>query len=348
MAYTKCAERSGKEEFMSKVSVIMPAYNAEKYIGEAIESILTQTYRDFELIIVNDGSIDRTEKIILSYSDSRIVYLKNETNIKISDTLNRGINIAQGEYIARMDSDDIALPERFERQVAYMDQNPKCVVCGTAAILFGEGMQEKTVVPTDDPGYVKGQMVFQCPVIHPSVMIRKSTLQQNQIHYNSEYNGTEDFELWWRLARYGEVISLREKLIRYRMHPNQITRGKDYNKFPVHQKFLIKRMHDMGITLSGKEMLVFQRYCDGETSSMEQKDVVVFLRILKKIKDGFPTVFPNEKKSCKAVLNDAAITCLLDCKNISKRHAKREYGKYLATNITVQGLKQYIIMLMSN
>lgn len=333
---------------MPKVSVIMPAYNAEKYIGEAIESILAQTCRDFELIIVNDGSTDRTEEIILSYCDPRIVYLKNETNFKISDTLNRGIDIAQGEYIARMDSDDIALPERFERQVAYMDQNPKCVVCGTAAILFGEGMEEQTVVPSNDPRYVKGQMIFHCPIIHPSVIIRKSTLQQNQIHYNSEYNGTEDFELWWRLARYGEVTSLREKLIRYRIHPNQITRGKDYNKFSVHQKFLIKRMRDMGITLSDKEMLVFQSYCDGETFNMEQKDVEVFLRILEKIKDGFSAVFPNEKKSCKAVLNDAAITCLSGCKNISKRQAKRGYGKYLTTNITVQGLKQYIMMLMSN
>lgn len=333
---------------MPKVSVIMPAYNAEKYIGEAIESILAQTYRDFELIIVNDGSTDRTEEIILNYSDSRIVYLKNETNLKISDTLNRGIDIAQGEYIARMDSDDISLPERFERQVAYMDQNPKCVVCGTAAILFGEGMEEQMAVPSDDPRYVKGQMIFHCPIIHPSVFIRKSTLQQNQIHYDNEFNGSEDFELWWRLARYGEVTSLREKLIRYRIHPNQITRVKDYKKNYVHQKFLINRMRDMGITLSDKETLVFQSYCDGETSSMEHKDVVVFLCILKKIKDGFFCVFPNEKKGCKAVLNDAAITSLSGCKNISKRQAIGEYGKYLTTNITVQGLKQYIMMLMSN
>lgn len=330
---------------MPKVSVVMPAYNAEKYIGEAIESILTQTYCDFELIIVNDGSTDRTEEIILSYSDTRIVYLKNESNLKISDTLNRGIDIAQGEYIARMDSDDIAFPERLERQVAYMDQNHKCVVCGTGAILFEEGMEEQTVVPSDDPRYVKGQMIFHCPIIHPSVIIRKSTLQQNHICYNSEYNGTEDFELWWRLARYGEVTSLREKLIRYRIHPNQITGEKDYKKKSVHQKFLIKRMFDMGITLSDKEMLVFQSYCDGKTSEMEQKDVEVFLRILKKIKDGFSTLFPNEKKNCKVVLNDAAITCLLGCKNISKKQMKRGYGKYLTTNITVQGLKQFIMML---
>lgn len=109
---------------MPKISVILPAYNAEKYINEAIDSILTQTYRDFELIILNDCSKDRTEEIILSYEDDRIVYLKNQVNMGVAATLNRGLAAAKGEYVARMDADDISLPERFEKQAAYLDEHP--------------------------------------------------------------------------------------------------------------------------------------------------------------------------------------------------------------------------------
>ena len=106
------------------VSVVMPAYNAAKYIKEAIDSILAQTYRDFEFIIVNDGSTDNTKEIILSYSDPRIVYIENEQNSGICVTLNKGLDAAKGRYIVRMDSDDIALPQRLEVQVRYMDANP--------------------------------------------------------------------------------------------------------------------------------------------------------------------------------------------------------------------------------
>ena len=108
---------------MPKISVVMPAYNAEKYIGESIDSILNQTYGDFEFIIINDGSRDSTKEIILSYSDNRIVYLENEINSGIVVTLNKGLKYATGEYIARMDADDIAVAERLEKQIEFMEKN---------------------------------------------------------------------------------------------------------------------------------------------------------------------------------------------------------------------------------
>ena len=123
---------------MKKISVLMPAYNAEKYIGEAIESILNQTYKDFEFIIINDGSIDRTEDIILSYDDPRIIYLKNKENSGIVASLNNGLKQAKGQYVARMDADDISLPTRFEKQLQYMESNQHIFVLGTSLILFGE------------------------------------------------------------------------------------------------------------------------------------------------------------------------------------------------------------------
>ncbi|HGF9542707.1 TPA: glycosyltransferase family 2 protein, partial [Acinetobacter baumannii] len=116
------------------VSVVLPAYNAELYLKEAIDSVLSQTFTDFELIILNDGSIDRTEEIILSYNDSRIVYVKNEKNLGLIGTLNKGINLAKGKYIARMDADDICLPERFKKQVDFLEKNNEIDLIGTNAI----------------------------------------------------------------------------------------------------------------------------------------------------------------------------------------------------------------------
>jgi glycosyltransferase involved in cell wall biosynthesis len=109
---------------MPKISVIMPTYNAEKYLREAMDSILAQSFKDFELIVINDCSADGTEQIVLSYQDPRIVYLKNEKNLGVAGTLNRGLQVANGKYIARMDSDDRSVPERFEKQLAYLEENP--------------------------------------------------------------------------------------------------------------------------------------------------------------------------------------------------------------------------------
>lgn len=331
---------------MSKVSVIMPAYNAEKYIGEAIDSILAQTFRDFELIIVNDGSTDRTEEIILSYSDPRIVYLKNETNLKISDTLNRGIDIAQGEYIARMDSDDIALPERFERQVAYMDQNPKCVVCGTAAILFGEGMEEKTVVPSGDPRYVKGQMIFHCPIMHPSVFIRQEVLERNNIRYCRDYNGTEDYEMWWRLSSYGEICSLPDPLLKYRISGNQITSQKDYRKQNVHRSFIYKRMDDLHLTISEREADVFLAYANGCANELTIKEVDILLSFLNKLNRRIRKLSKKDYPIYNHVINDVAITSIQECEKALKARKAVSFGYYCMKCRSIHSIKLLISFIL--
>src|SRR5690606_1184748 len=112
--------------------IILPAYNAEKYLAEAIESILNQSFKDFEFIIINDGSKDRTEDVILSYNDPRIVYLNNEANLGLIDKLNKGFNIARGKYIARMDADDISSPERLYIQYQFLENNPDYVICSSS------------------------------------------------------------------------------------------------------------------------------------------------------------------------------------------------------------------------
>lgn len=204
-----------------RVSVIMPAYNSEKYISEAIESILNQTFTDFEFIILNDGSTDNTQKIVKEYAkkDKRIKFIDNKKNKGLVSVLNQGIDLAQGEYIARMDSDDISLPTRFEKQIEYMDKHPECGILGTWYKVFGKKEEE-----VKHPLNIKIlDLMDSCYIGHPTVFIRKSVLDKYNFKYNKEYNCCEDYELWSCLVFVTEIHNLPEILLKYRWHGNNIS-----------------------------------------------------------------------------------------------------------------------------
>ena len=209
---------------MPRVSVILPAYNAEAYLKEAIDSILNQTFPDFQLIVINDCSADGTEEIIRQYADPRLVPVKNEKNLGIAATLNRGLSLAQGDYIARMDADDISLPHRLERQVAYLDTHPDIAVLGTNVETFDENGPLCTGWSSTDPAQMKADLFFSCGLAHPSVMMRKSVIQALG-GYDPEFEGLEDYELWFRVARSHGVTTLPEVLFRYRVHSGQVTKN---------------------------------------------------------------------------------------------------------------------------
>ena len=231
---------------MPKISVIMPAYNAEKYIAEAIDSILGQTFGDFEFIILNDCSKDRTEEIILSYDDPRIVYLKNEQNLGVAATLNRGLAIAKGEYIARMDADDISLPERFEKQVAYLDANDDIVVLGTNLECFNESGTIRTGWSVSDPEQMKVDMLFACGLAHPSVMMRSDVIW-NLNGYDPTYNGLEDYELWCRVLEHHKITTLPDILLRYRIHGNQVTQNPSSRYRDLMRQLKIRQIQQLSI-----------------------------------------------------------------------------------------------------
>lgn len=193
------------------ISVLMPAYNAAEYIREAIDSILTQTFTDFEFIIINDGSTDSTEDIILSYSDKRIKYYANECNLGIVKTLNRGIDLSNGRYIARMDADDVSMPDRLEKQVHLLDVNPQIVACGTLYAIYGDQRQTPVDVATDVQD-IRYDMAIYCQFAHSTMMIRKDTLDQYKLRYREEYKCAEDYKLWTELLQYGDMINIPEVL----------------------------------------------------------------------------------------------------------------------------------------
>jgi glycosyltransferase involved in cell wall biosynthesis len=203
------------------VSVIMPVYNAGQYLAEAIESILNQTFTDFEFLIFNDGSKDNSLEIIKSYNDSRIVLAYNGENKGYVSHLNEGIRMARGKYIARMDADDISLPQRLEKQVTFLEQNPDYVMCGSRVDTFG--LTQGTVALPLSNEEIKLKMLYITPFAHPSVMLRKSILQDNHLFYDDNVMPAEDLDLWIRLAPFGKMYNIKESLLLYRTHGQNIS-----------------------------------------------------------------------------------------------------------------------------
>ena len=204
-----------------RVSVILPAYNTERFIGEAIDSILNQTFRDFELIIISDGSTDLTPDIIKQYAkkDKRIRFFNNRKNRGLIYVLNMGLRKARGEYIARMDADDISLPTRFEKQVAYLDANPDVGLVGTVIEAFGIFMGHGT----QRPQVTLADFMTDNYVAHPTVMMRKSVIRQYNFKYDPEYKHVEDYELWIRMVQVTKIHNVMEVLLRYRVTGDNVS-----------------------------------------------------------------------------------------------------------------------------
>jgi glycosyltransferase involved in cell wall biosynthesis len=204
------------------VTVLLPVYNGEEYLKSAIDSILTQTYTDFEFLIINDGSTDTTENIILSYTDPRIRYVKNEQNIKLIATLNKGLKLAKGKYIARMDADDISLPERLEKQISFLENNPNVGLCGSYLKSLGTANNQLIGYKTNSDE-IKFRLLFDTHFPHPAAVLRKDILDQFGLEYEAEYIHVEDYVLWNRMAEHTDLAILPEVLVLKREHENQIS-----------------------------------------------------------------------------------------------------------------------------
>ena len=265
----------------------MPAYNAEKYLREAIDSILAQTFTDFEFIIINDGSIDSTKEIIHSYEDSRIVYLENERNSGICVTLNKGLHAARGRYIARMDSDDISQPERFAKQVAYMDNHPEIGVLGTDIEVFGEGVKPYTFKQLHTPEECQAGLLFNSCFAHPSVMIRKCVLRDYKLQYNDDFRGLEDYELWWQIGKHSKLNNLPEALLRYRHHKGQETQNISPKVKRAFENFISVRINDLNVTLSSDDLKLLLYYSTGDYDNLVNENFRKFIIVLKKILTNF-------------------------------------------------------------
>lgn len=200
------------------ISVLLPVYNGEKFIAQAVQSILDQTYRYFELIIIDDGSTDRTAAILDQFQDERIKRLKNEKNIGLVGSLNRASSIAQGEYFARMDADDLSNPERLAKQVDFLEEHSEVGVLGTgAAQVDSRGRFISTLVMPQMHELILWHFFFDLPIIHATVMMRKEILHLAG-GYRAEFAHSEDMDLWSRMIFQTRFVNLSTILYTRRLH----------------------------------------------------------------------------------------------------------------------------------
>lgn len=207
---------------MPLLSVILPAYNAEKYIYNSVDSILKQTFDDFTLFVIDDGSKDNTVKILESINDQRLVIIKNEVNKGLIFTLNKGISLSKAyKYIARMDADDISLPDRFSKQISFLEANEHIGLLGSSMLQFGDKKSdEKKIYRPDSPEKIASTFFFYNPISHPAVMMRTKIIDKN---YSYDFPKYEDYHLWIELFKNTKFYNLNDILIKYRRHSNNIT-----------------------------------------------------------------------------------------------------------------------------
>lgn len=211
---------------MPKISVVMSVYNGEKYLQEAIESILTQTYSDFEFIIIDDCSTDDSVKIIESYDDRRIRLIRNKHNLRLPASLNKGIKMATGKYIARMDADDISMPDRFDKQVAYMETHSEVVAAGGSFQAIDENGNNLYIHHSAVGEKLAKYCLMPSPMAHPTVMMRRDVIVANNLFYDEQYSSAQDYDLWQRINKKFKIDNLPDILLRYRIQSNSISVAK--------------------------------------------------------------------------------------------------------------------------
>lgn len=198
------------------VTVFMAVYNAEEYISSSLESILNQSYKNLEILIVDDCSDDESIKIISSYNDPRIKLIKNNENMGIPFTRNIGLSNANGKYMAVMDSDDISYLTRIERQVKYLEENPTIDAIGTYYRIMGNKISRKIKSKFKTPEELSILLLFSSPIANPTSMIRMETIRKNDIIYNNNYFVAQDYDLWCQISKVGKLAILPEVLFKYR------------------------------------------------------------------------------------------------------------------------------------
>jgi glycosyltransferase involved in cell wall biosynthesis len=233
-----------------KVTVFIPVYNREQYIGEAIESILAQTFSDFEILLVDDGSTDASVEKIRWFSDPRIRLVSNDKNLGIPKTRNKGVELARGQYMAMLDSDDRAYPDRLEKQVAFLDSHPEYAQVGSwCRMMDKDGHPLKKIkrqpVLSED---IHAQFLFRCAMSNRSIMARTAILQE--YGYRNDFPRCQDYELHVRLAKKYKLGNIPECLVYGRIHPQQITGQTPDLGDAKKQEIISSQLQELGVTFS--------------------------------------------------------------------------------------------------
>lgn len=209
------------------VSVLIPCYNAEKYLQQSINSIINQTYKNLEIIVIDDCSTDNSLVVLkqIAATDSRIRVIENEQNLRLIKTLNKGISLCNGDYIARMDADDISMPMRIEKEVDFLEKNKDHDIVSTLFYAFHSEKPSKKTLHKNPLKYEEMQayMLFKSGICHPASMIRKRVFTELNLKFEAEYLHVEDYALWSKAIYLTKIANIGEGLLLYRVHPTQVS-----------------------------------------------------------------------------------------------------------------------------
>ena len=265
-----------------KISVVMPVYNREEYLKESIESILNQTFTDFEFIIVDDQSTDSSWQIIQEYADKdkRIISIKNTDEKGCWSARNFGWNLAKGKYMAIMDSDDIALPERLQKEFDFMEQHKDVDICGAWMKTFGSDCDRIISTPLHHEE-IKDSMFFSNQISQPTVMIRRISFETVHIRYTN--NVAEDYELWCRIIDKLKFANISEVLMFYRVHKNQIGIANRTEQNNNAKDITLRNLQNIAITLSEEEEKIYLGIVYGGFLPENKEKLILSVKILDNI-----------------------------------------------------------------
>lgn len=250
------------------LTVLMPAYNASKYIEEAIQSILNQTYSKFNLLVINDGSSDCTEQIINDFceKDGRVVYVKNEKNLGLIGVLKKGIDLVKTKYVARMDADDIAMPNRLALQMAFMEANQNVIASGGAIKYIGQN-EGAIFHPKKEHEEIVAEFFFRNPMVHPAMILRNDLLKKYNLNYASptfvdasEYVWPEDYALWYDLSKKGKLANIEDVILEYRIGAQSISIKEKSKQFDRYSNFFRYLFSDIGILFTPNELKIHTEF----------------------------------------------------------------------------------------
>ena len=279
---------------MPIVTVLMPVYNAGKFLRDAVDSILKQSFSDFEFLIIDDGSTDESQSIIRSYKDSRIKFVQNEKNLGVAATLNRGLALARGEYIARMDADDLSDPTRLEKQLNFLEKHRSLGLIGSWVRYFN---RQKSYVLRYPVGVncVRAYVLLGNPLAHPSVMIRKDIFKKYGLRYDETCVAAQDYELWQRCVTKFAFDNIPDPLVHWRANEEGVTQARFIQSNEQTLCIQKQELERLGIIVSEKELKMHREIGNGSgfDTLKEIEKAVEWLDKLVKVNDQ-KGVYPKE------------------------------------------------------
>lgn len=343
-----------------RITVLMSVYNGERYLREAIESILNQTYKEFEFVIYDDCSTDHTPEIIKSYSDSRIIYRRNSVNQGLTRNLADGVSRSEADYIARMDADDIAYLERLARQVEWMDRHPEVTILGSFVNYFKEKLGDLGIAkqPTDDKT-IKATLFISFTLMHPSIIIRREDFVKHGLNYDPEYRCSQDHALYLDCIRKGlKFANTEEPLLHMRAHGESISRAKHGIQQECSQRARFFFLQSTGIAngCTEEEICVYNTFASGEYPDSVHK-VHLFERFVEKVYNNPATSQYFDKDCLKRLMADRLCNGAyhaIDNKQLKKsalaarRSGLKKYSTLWPLNYRIKFIVKVVLSIISN